>query len=353
MFDVVPQNTQMPSASFQSDETLVTQCPKGLCRGPCSDTLDGRCGTLRDQACVWIDNPAVDRIALVDVVHAKANGSVSVSRLHQLMQAGQFVHVCEIHSPGAGYLGDFVERGRQLMGWYDAMNVTGQLKARAVMPSSEAAGHLRAIGVDAIAVLSGRDCDATHLMTELAVMHCNEVSHVMCLSGDGGDASAEHVQMDSLSMLGLASSQCPERRLRLGAVVNPFSMPADLPIHQLKHKATAGADFVQTQMVFDIPRFTTFCQALVRERLADQVDVLAGVPVVVSEAGLALVKRLAGVWLPQSVEQRLRDAPDMRACGIAIARETIDAMRSMPGVAGVHVMLLGGDDVACLIDVVR
>lgn len=350
MFVVVPQNTVMPGESFESESSLTTQCPKGLCRGPCSDTLDGRCGTLRDQRCVWLDTFATGKSAPSEGDATPHNERPIVSRLQHLIAQSRFVHVCEIHAPRAGQLGEFIERGRMLASRFDAMNVTGQLRGRAVMPSVEAAGHLRAIGVDAVAVLSGRDCDVTTLMTELAVMHCNDVGNVVCLSGDGGDVSAGHVQMSSLEMLEYASTVAHD--FYLGAVINPFSMPCDLPLHQLTQKVDAGADFVQTQMVFDVDRFAGFCDAVMREGLDKQVAILAGVPVVVSEAGLALVKRLPGVWFPVSVEQRLHEASDIRETGMAMARETIASMRLMPAVKGVHVMLLGGDDAACLMDVV-
>jgi methylenetetrahydrofolate reductase (NADPH) len=302
--------------------------------------------------CVWIDQlPEIEQAVfdarVMDHELAIATG------LQQQMQDGAFVQVCEIHAPASGSLGRFVDQGRRLKPWFDAMNVTGQLKGRAVIPSSEAAGHLRALGVEAIAVLSGRDCDATHLLTELAVIHCSEVRNVMCLSGDGGSGVAASTFMDSQSMLKMASALLGGRRPWLGAVINPFSMPASLPMIQLKQKILAGANFVQTQMVFDLDMFAGFCQAMVGEGLHEQAYVLAGVPVVASERGLELVKRLPGVWLPDSVQKQLRDAQDMAACSVAMAQQAIATLRQMPGVAGVHVMLLGSDDEQLLIEAVR
>jgi methylenetetrahydrofolate reductase (NADPH) len=175
----------------------------------------------------------------------------------------------------------------------------------------------------------------------------------MCLSGDGGSGAAASTFMDSQTMLELASAIPGARRSWLGAVINPFSMPASLPMIQLKQKVLAGANFVQTQMVFDLDVFAGFCRAMVGEGLHEQVYVLGGVPVVANERGLDLVKRLPGVWLPEVVEQRLREAQDMAACSVAMARETIAAMRQMPGVAGVHVMLLGSDDEQLMIEALR
>lgn len=352
MFDVVPQNVLMPNSNQQGLTDRQTHCPKGLCHGPCSDTLEGRCGTLCDQMCVWIDRHAAFDDVQRPVMQADKSQGLD-SQLAHLMRSGRFVRVCEIHAPRPGMLGHFVERARRLKPWFDAMNVTGQLKGRDVLPSSEAAGHLCAIGVEAIAVLSGRDCDMTHLLTELAVMRCSEVNNVVCLSGDGGSRASGQVQLDSTAMLRVAGAQALLRRMWLGAVINPFSKPATLPIDRLKQKIASGADFLQTQMVFDVPAFADFCDAMVKDHLHEKAHLLAGVPVVVSEQGLALAQRLPGVWMPESISKCLRETPDMVACGLALARETIAAMRQMPGVAGVHLMLLGSDDESMLIDAVK
>ena len=354
MFKVVPQNTVMHTSSIQVDSNSPsTQCPKRLCRGPCSDTLDGRCGTLPEQDCVWLDGPVIETRHHMSTTPQAVGDRAVVSKLQKRLCGGAFVHVCEIHSPKVGQLGCFVDRALALSPWFEAMNVTGQLKGRSVMPSPEAAGHLRAIGVDAIAILTGRDGDQTQLLTELAMMHCSDVGNLMCLTGDGGQGHAEAIQMDSLGMLRLASGEPASRRLWLGAVINPFSTPATLPLLQLEQKIESGADFVQTQMVFDLPRFEAFCDAMVARRLHERVSLLAGVPVVVSQEGLALVKRLPGVWLPGAVEKRLRESSDIRQCGIDLAKQMIASMRKMLGVRGVHVMLLGGEDVQDMIEVVQ
>jgi methylenetetrahydrofolate reductase (NADPH) len=275
------------------------------------------------------------------------------SYLKRQMLAGQFVQLCEIHAPRSGQLGDFVEQGRRLKPHFDAMTVTGQIKGRQVMPSPEAAGHLRAIGVESIAVLSGRDCNATSLMAEMAVLHCSDVGNVICLSGDGGATATGQVQMASVDMLRMASEVRDDRRMWLGAVINPFSTPASLPMIQLKQKLQAGANFLLTQMIFDVCAFETFMKALMVEGLEERARVVAGVPVVINDFGLALAKRLPGVWLPECVERQLEGAVDIRQCGIEMAKQTIKALRQMRGLAGVNLMLLGSKDPADLLAVVQ
>ncbi len=354
MFDVVPQNVLMSSAKSPLECLPVGQCPKGLCRGPCSDTLNGHCATLPQRACVWLEK-LPDHTAM-DMYGMEEDGSWTDtvgSQLRRKMQAGEFVELCEIHAPRSGRLGDFVDQGRMLKPYFHAMTVTGQIKGRPVMPSAEASGHLRAIGVESIAVLSGRDCNATSLQAELAVLQCNEVGNVICLSGDGGDPQAGPVQMASVDMLRLAADVHDERRPWLGAVINPFSMPASLPMIQLKQKLQAGANFLLTQMIFDVPAFETFFKALTVEGLVERARVVAGVPVVVSEFGLELVNRLPGVWLPPEVEQQYETAADIREFGIATARQTLATLRQIPGLAGVHLMLLGGHDPSDLLAVVQ
>lgn len=344
MFDVVPQNDEMLGVE-KVDQNGGTpwQCPKRLCQGPCSEMVNGRCGEALDQKCVWLE---FDELLPASATCATAMDSkVFTSKLKTFLQAGDFVHLCEIHSPKSGGLSSFVDRARQLSQFYDALIVTGQIKGRSVLPSSEAAGHLRAIGVESIAILSGCECDSSWLAAELAINYCNDVQNVVCLTGEHRSGRAGVSSLDAVSMLQFASSLPPERQPWLGAVINPDLSTNKLePLQNLKQKIAAGANYVLSQMIFDTQMFADFCQRMVGESLDEQVHVIAGIPVVVNEKGLELAKRLPGVVLPQSIESHLRNASDMAVCGIVLARLTIEIMKQTPGVSGVNVMLLGDDN---------
>ena len=278
--------------------------------------------------------------------------AVSPRSLAQILCAGEFVSLCEIHSPMPEKRDAFVRDADLLKPYFDAMVVTGQIKGRPVLSSSVAAGMLRDRKIESVAVLCGQECDGVNLPEKLRdISHCG-VRSVVCLSGD--PIPNKQGTLEGLEILRVANhSDDGGGRTCLGSVIDPFLQTVDHMVMRLDQKANAGADFVLTQMVFDLSGFKTFCNAVRVAGLDQKTAVIAGIPVVVSEQGLALAKRLPGLCLPIAVEEQLLGASDMPACGMAMAKELIDQIRQLPGVRGVCLMLLGGRDYQQLIDVIR
>jgi methionine synthase / methylenetetrahydrofolate reductase(NADPH) len=111
----------------------------------------------------------------------------------------------------------------------------------------------------------------------------------------------------------------------LGAAINPFTTPTNIPIRRLKQKAAAGADFIQTQLIFDIPRFREFMNQFTNEGLDEELFLIAGVPVVISKGALNMLPHVPGVVCSDDINRRLNDAKDIQDEGC------------------VHLMLLGTD----------
>jgi methylenetetrahydrofolate reductase (NADPH) len=133
-------------------------------------------------------------------------------------------------------------------------------------------------------------------------------------------------------------------RMFLGAAINPFTEPSNVPIRRLKQKADAGADFIQTQLIFDMQAFDQRFMSLVRqEGLHEELFILAGVPVVTSKKALEIMPRIPGAWVPEEALRRLAAASDCQAEGVQLARELVEQARQIPGIAGVHLMLFGPD----------
>jgi methylenetetrahydrofolate reductase (NADPH) len=136
----------------------------------------------------------------------------------------------------------------------------------------------------------------------------------------------------------------PRPQLFLGAVENPFAPPAAFRATRLGKKVAAGAQFCQTQFTFDVPAFARFMAEVVDRGLTQRCAVLAGVGPLRSLRAYEFVRsQVPGVHVPEAVGRRLRGVPGDRVAaeGVALCVETIEALRAIPGVAGVHVMAFG------------
>jgi methylenetetrahydrofolate reductase (NADPH) len=140
--------------------------------------------------------------------------------------------------------------------------------------------------------------------------------------------------------------QVPPRWL-IGAVENPFAPPQAYRAERLGKKVAAGAQFVQTQLVYDLPTFAAWMAAVRDLGLDRRCHVLAGVGPIRSLRALEHMRReVPGLHVPEEVVRRLRGVPEDRVAaeGLALCAEVIQQVREIPGVAGVHVMAFGGEE---------
>lgn len=182
------------------------------------------------------------------------------------------------------------------------------------------------------------------------------IVNLLCLTGDGV-ASGDHrgavpvFDLDSISLLNTARMMRDEgrflsgRRLAkrpqyfLGAVENPFVPPYDLRPQRLAKKIAAGAQFMQTQYCFDVPRLRQFMRQVRDLGLDGKCFILVGVgPLPSARTARWLRSRVPGVHIPDAVIERLDKAADQRREGVKICVEIIEELREIAGVAGVHLM---------------
>lgn len=379
-------------------------CPKGLRNGPCGGTIGGRCEVYPDKDCVWVRihrrtgggtavpklNPSpdtalfftsstvnwisgLDRAGTTPLPYLDLGADpvdrppVTKSRLEAALKSGRFVRTCEIRSPRNA---DFARLDREIeaiRGHFDAVNATAYLNGKPSLPASRSCKELLRFGVEPVCQLTCRDLTKTSFISELIANDADGIHNLLCLTGDsyaGNPRIKQVFDMDSALMLYEARHlretgtihftgepvKAPPRPF-IGAAINPFSMPAEMPIRRLRQKAAAGADFIQTQLVFDLEAFADFMRRYCEAGLDRRLFLLAGVPVVISKSAMAMIPRVPGVAYPAAVRRRLEEAADLRAEGCRLARETIAAVAEMPGVRGVHLMLFGADH-AVLPDVV-
>jgi len=379
-------------------------CPKGLRNGPCGGTLHGECEVEPQRRCVHVrihertaggrvelpplrpspdtalfytssyanhvngqDRAARTPLPYLDLGVRRTTGPCrTASRLEAALRSGRWVMTTEIRSPRSATWAHVEAEANLLRDRFDAVNATAYLNGRPSVSSPVAAAKVAELGLEPIAQATGRDHTKTSFVSELIQNQLNGVHNTLCLTGDsfvGTPRIRQVYDMDSALMLyearhlretgiiqftGQAVKEPP--RPFLGAAINPYTEPLEVPLRRLKQKAAAGADFIQTQLIFDVAGWARFMARVCDEGLSEELFILAGVPVVISPKALAMVPTIPGVHLPDAVRRRLEGAADLRTEGVALALETIQAVRQIPGVAGAHLMLFGADSKA-LVDV--
>ena len=138
--------------------------------------------------------------------------------------------------------------------------------------------------------------------------------------------------------------------LFIGAAANPYADPFEFRVLRLAKKVKAGADFIQTQAVFDVERFAEWME-MVRDKGLDQkVHILAGL-IPIKSVGMARYMRdyVSGLMVPDELVDRMENAKDAKEEGVQIALEIIEQIRDIPGVHGIHIMAVAWEEVVPLI----
>jgi 5,10-methylenetetrahydrofolate reductase len=278
------------------------------------------------------------------------------SHLQRLLESGHFVLTAEIGPPMSAD-GDVIRRHVAAMrGCVDSINLTDNQTAMVRISSVAAAAIVQQEGVEAAVQMTVRDRNRIGLQSDLLGLAALGIRNVVCMSGDhpcnGNHAMAKPVyDLDSITWLQTASRMTNEGvffngdpikvppQLFVGAVENPFAPPFDYRPIRVQKKADAGARFIQTQCTFDVARLRTFMAQLGELGLFDRVKVLVGItPLKSAKMAERMYGDVPGVSLPEAMLLRMRGAADPEAEGIAIALETIDEVRAIPGVSGIHLM---------------
>ena len=372
-------------------------CPKGLRNGPCGGTLNGECEVYPDKPCVWVQiykrsqKPAEKLPLLIRSPDARLFNTSSwlnkvsgadeestswlpyldlpaertklplqtASLFEQSLKSGKFVHTCELRAPREPDFTGLRHHAELLKDHFDGFNCTAFLNGKPSLPSPLVAREIKQMGLEPICQATCRDHTKTSFISEMIENDINDVHNTLCLTGDSyvGTPKIKQVfDMDSSLMIyearhlrEHAEVHFTGQKLKsppltfLGGAINPFTQPGNVPIRRLRQKAAAGADFIQTQLVLDMPRFRGFMQEFCAEGLNKELFLLAGIPVIISKTALKFIPKIPGVHCPPDVMHRLESARDIRAEGLALARELINSARETEGVSGVHLMLFGAD----------
>ena len=288
---------------------------------------------------------------------------MSVGLLQGALDEGKFAVTAEIGPPRSCEPEQLRKMARGLKGCAHAYNLTDNQAANVRMSSLASSVICLQEGLEPVMQMTCRDRNRIAMQSDVIGACSLGVRNVLCLSGDhqifGDQPQSKNVydvdpiqqllifrrmRNEGLTWSGEALPQPPQ--LFLGAAANPFADPFEFRVARLAKKAEAGAQFVQTQCVLDMDRFERF-MGMVRERgLQDKVHIIAGViPLRSHKAALFMKNKVAGMSVPDEVVDRLRRASDPKEEGIKLCLETIEQLKSMEGVHGVHITAIAWEDI--------
>ncbi len=314
------------------------------------------------------------------------NGYVVGSNLEKALKAGYFVATGELGPPQSADRREIDHKAQFLKGIVESVNITDNQTAVVRMSSISVAVMLMQLGIEPNIQMTARDRNRIAIQSDLLGAAALGVRNLLCLTGDhqtfGNHPQSKNVHdVDSISMLRMCKDlrdnkvfqsgdpvKGQEPRFFLGAAANPFADPFEFRPYRLAKKVQAGADFIQTQIIFNVPKFHDYMRKVVELGVHERTYILAGVaPIRSLGAARYMATKVPGMEVDPEYIDRMRDcvkhlpslseikamdnpeeASQARAArklaseeaGIQICVDVINACRQMEGVAGVHIMAI-------------
>ena len=286
----------------------------------------------------------------------------SGGHLERMLASGAFAVTAEIAPPASADPTDIREMVSRYRGAVDACNVTDCTRARVRLSSLAAATIAMQEGIEPVMQIVARDRNRIALQADLLGAAALGIRNVLCLWGDpvsaGNEPEAKGVfDLKTEEMIETFRDLRDRGRLRggdavdappkvfIGAAADPFRGSKEESFAKLRAKVLAGADFVQTQAVYDIDAFEEWMRLVRKEWLHEKAYILAGViPLRSVKMARFMVEKL-GATVPKHIMDRMEKAPDPKAEGVSIAVRTVKALRKIDGIRGVHLMPVGRDGV--------
>ncbi len=283
-----------------------------------------------------------------------------VSSFKKALQSGKFVVTSEVGPPKGTNLDRLTHHVELLRDKVDGLNVTDHQSSVMRYPSLGGTLLVKEMGGEPILQMTCRDRNRLALQADLLFAHTRGVNNVLCLTGDSaflGDHKEAKEVFDLESTQLLATIRMMEKGKDLagnalegaisfcaGAIVTPEANPIEPQLIKFEKKIEAGAEFIQTQAVYDLDNFKSFME------YARQfpVKILAGI-ILLTSAPMArfMNKNVAGVRVPQELIDEMASAPKGRALekGIEITARMIRRIREEKMCDGVHIMAIGKEEV--------
>jgi methylenetetrahydrofolate reductase (NADPH) len=283
-------------------------------------------------------------------------GCVAGSKLELALRAGKFAVTVEMNPPDSADPADVFEAAKPLAEVADAINLTDASGANCHMSSIGMCALLTRMGHGTVYQISCRDRNRIAIQGDVLGAAAMGVRNVLCLTGDdvgaGDQPGAKPVfDLDSLTLLRTIRTMRDEGvflsgrkivkppRLFLGAAENPCIEPLEWRPERLAKKVEAGAEFIQTNYIYDLPRFEKFMARVRDLGLDKKVFILPGVgPLASAKAARWMRSKVPGIHIPDSVIERMEKVEKPGEEGKRICIELIQQIKEIAGVAGIHIM---------------
>ena len=282
------------------------------------------------------------------------------SNLEKVLKAGHKAVTCECGPPRGADAEHFRHKAKYLKGYGDAVNVTDNQTAVVRFCSLAASRILLDMGIEPVMQMVTRDMNRIGLQSNVLGAAALGIKNLLCLTGDhqsfGDHPQAKNVfDLDSTQLLDTVRMMRDEGKMIsgtevdgrpamfIGAAANPFADPFEFRVIRMAKKINAGAQFIQTQCIYDMERFVKFMEMANDMGLTEKCYIMAGITPLKS-VGMAnyMKKFVPGLLVPDEYITRLRGVPkDKQAAeGIKIAVEQIQQCLEMKGIAGIHLMAI-------------
>jgi len=282
------------------------------------------------------------------------------SKIEKIWDSGGFIVTSEC-GPPRGADGDVVrKKGEFLRGVVDGVNVTDNQTSVVRMSSLSACAILKGMGLEPILQMVCRDRNRIALQSDILGAAALGINNMLCLSGDhqkfGDHPQGKNVyDIDSMQLIQMVCRMREEGKflggdeikgkpvIFIGAAENPFADPFEIRAARLGKKVKAGCQFIQTQCIYNLEKFSRWMQMVCDRGLHEKCAILAGVTPMKS-VGMAryMKNNVPGMDVPDEMIERMKGTPKEKQAeeGIKICVESIQKLREIPGVRGIHIMAI-------------
>ncbi len=282
------------------------------------------------------------------------------SNLEKVLAAGHLAVTSECGPPRGSDPEVIIKKANLIKDHVDAVNITDNQTSVTRMCSLAACIRLKLLGLDPVLQMVTRDRNRIALQSDILGAASFDIHNILCLSGDhqsfGDCAQGQNVHdLDSMQLLQTVRHMRDEGKflggddiarppqMFAGAAANPFADPFEIRVPRLAKKIKAGAEFIQTQCIYNLDKFEEWMQGVRDRGLHEKVYILAGMTPMKS-AGMAkyMKNRVPGMDVPDELVKRLSDTPKEKQAeeGINICVEAIERLKEVEGVSGFHIMAI-------------
>ncbi len=291
--------------------------------------------------------------------------SEPISELEKRLRAGEFVITAEVAPPMTVSTNKLIQNIQLVKPYVTAINFTDSPSATPRMSSWACSAMAVQAGAEPVMQIAARDRTRVGLQSEVLGANALGVRNILCLSGDSMRMAPDPrgrmdiVDIDSVQMIWILRRMRDEGRyldgraikfppkIFIGAAASPFASRPEFQAIREHKKVNAGAQFFQTNLVYDPTGLEIWLNALAKRNILDKVYILVGItPLKSLKVAQYMNNEVPGVTIPESLIKRMEKAGDGAAEeGVAIALELIEQVKKLQGIHGIHIMAVGWEEI--------